>query len=89
VLLEFLCCTEWIDPKDKRRGNKVMVALDSADPTYRRARLYEDRFAQVREVAEGLARVRGSLGTPDVSAAMSDPQGFASKLRSAFRGEDW
>jgi hypothetical protein len=88
VLIEALCCTEWIDPDDKKRGNKVAVGLNAADPSYRRQRLYESDFKQLRDLLEGLSNVRDNLTVSNFGTAVSDPQGFAAIVRSAFRGED-
>lgn len=85
VLIEYLCCMEWIDPDDRKRGNKVAVGLNKADPSFRRQRLYDSDFKQVHDVVERISRVRDNLTTSNLGTAVSDPQGFAAIVRSALR----
>jgi hypothetical protein len=88
ALVEYLCCTEWLDPRDKKRGNKVMAGINKADPTYRRQGLYESDFKELRDLAERVSHVRDNFTTSNLGTAISDPHGFAAIVRSAFRGED-
>ncbi len=87
VVLELLCCTEWIRGDDRRATNKVVAALQASDPSYRRERLYESDFAQVKDLLQRLSHVRDNISATNVGAAVSDPQGFLAILRSAMRGD--
>lgn len=85
VLLEYVCCLDWYRPERGKRGNRMMAGIERIDPTGKRADLYESEFSQVHEVVAGLRRIRDNLNASNMPAAMSDPQGFAEIVRSAFR----
>jgi hypothetical protein len=88
VLLEYVCCLDWFRPRVGLNENRFMGAIDHVDPTYRRARLYESDFSQVRDLVAGLKRVLDNMTASNIPAAMDDPKGFAEILRSAFRHEE-
>ena len=88
VLLEYVCCLDWYRPEWGKRGNRMMNAIEHIDPTGKRADLYESEFSQVHDVVAGLRRIRDNLNASNMPAAISDPQGFAAIVRSAFRNRE-
>ena len=87
VLVDYLCCMDWITPDRGKEGNRVMAGIDRVDPTYKRASMYESNFSQVRDLVTRIQRVRGNLTLPNLPTAMSDPKAFGEIVRSAFQNK--
>jgi hypothetical protein len=81
--VEWLCCQPWTE--GDRRGNRLFELLDGIDPTYRRARLHQEDFAQIRRFLQGIGHLPGNLSAQRVGAILMDPTRAGEVLRAALR----
>src|SRR5207253_11006388 len=84
VCIEWLGGGRWYDPRGKGQ-NDLGSMLGSVVPTSRRSALYDSNFRQLFALRDHLMRLRDNVAPANMATLVSDPSGFLSIIRSAFR----